>query len=137
MSAYVEHVNLTVSNLDEAIRFLTTAVPEFAVRHRAVTDGQEWAHVGDERSYIALTQASDLQLSELNYTKNGFNHVGIVVDDANRVAEALRDAGYREGFQADPHPHRIRVYFHDADDTEWEFVQYLSKDTAERNDYVK
>ncbi len=131
----VEHVNLTVSSLDEAIRFLTTAVPEFSVRHRAVIDGKEWAHVGTPYSYIAFTEASDRQKSQPPYVGIGFNHAGIVVSDANRVSDALRQAGYREGFQAEPHPHRKRVYFHDADDNEWEFVEYLTDDASLRNDY--
>jgi hypothetical protein len=34
------------------------------------------------------------------------------------------------------HPHRWRVYFHDPDDREWEFVQYLSASPSERHDYT-
>jgi len=33
------------------------------------------------------------------------------------------------------HPHRKRVYFHDADGNDWEFVQYFTADVAKRNDY--
>ncbi|MCA9026030.1 MAG: VOC family protein [Planctomycetaceae bacterium] len=135
MSPFVEHVNLTVGDLEEAIRFLTTAIPEFVVRHRGVTDGKEWVHVGTSESYVALSQASERQQSQEPYTGIGFNHAGIVVSDADQVANALRQAGYREGFQADPHPYRKRVYFHDADNNEWEFVEYLTEDASLRNDY--
>ncbi len=31
--------------------------------------------------------------------------------------------------------HRTRIYFLDGTGTEWEFVEYLSEDPAERNDY--
>ena len=33
------------------------------------------------------------------------------------------------------HPHRRRVYFYDDEGNDWEFVQYLSSEPAERNDY--
>ncbi len=135
MIPYVEHANLTVGNLEEAIRFMTTAIPEFRVRHRGVTDGKEWAHVGSDHSYLAFSQASKRQQSATPHAGIGFNHAGIIVQDAGAVAAALTEAGYREGIQAEPHPHRKRVYFHDADGNEWEFVEYLTDDAALRNDY--
>ncbi|MGK0469954.1 MAG: hypothetical protein ACJAR0_000416, partial [Candidatus Azotimanducaceae bacterium] len=33
------------------------------------------------------------------------------------------------------HPYRERAYFYDGCGFEWEFVQYLSEQTSERNDY--
>ena len=135
MLPYLEHANLTVGNLEEAVRFITTAVPEFCVRHRGVTDGKEWVHVGSDDTYLAFSQASERQQDVAPYEGIGFNHAGIVVQDADAVAAALREAGYREGLQAEPHPHRKRVYFHDADGNEWEFVEYLTEDAALRNDY--
>tara|TARA_B100000287_G_scaffold98685_1_gene90747 strand:+ start:580 stop:744 length:165 start_codon:yes stop_codon:yes gene_type:complete len=33
------------------------------------------------------------------------------------------------------HPHRHRYYFFDHDANEYEFVQYLSEDPSERNEY--
>lgn len=50
-------------------------------------------------------------------------------------AERMRKAGYREGASELAHPHRKRRYFFDTEDTEWEFVEYLSDDPAQRNDY--
>ena len=55
MKIYLEHANITVPDLDEAITFLTTVDPEFKVRHGARSDGKyEWAHVGNDDAYIAL-----------------------------------------------------------------------------------
>lgn len=135
MSVYLEHANMTVRNLDEAIRFLTTAIPAYSVRYRGVSNGREWAHVGDEEFYITFNAEPEESTHENSYEALGVNHLGFAVDDADAVAEALRNAGYREGFQADPHPHRKRIYFHDADDNEWEFVEYFTDDPAKRNDY--
>jgi hypothetical protein len=35
----------------------------------------------------------------------------------------------------DSHPFRRRVYYIDGNGLDWEFVQYLSQDPAQRNDY--
>ena len=64
-----------------------------------------------------------------------FNHLGYVVDDVDGLADRMQSAGYREGFIAPAHPYRKRRYFYDADEVEWEFVEYLSDDPAQRNDY--
>jgi hypothetical protein len=34
------------------------------------------------------------------------------------------------------HPHRLRAYFYDEDGIEWEFIEYLSNNPSERNDYT-
>ena len=41
MTSYVEHANVTVSNLDKAIEFLTTAIPEFGIRKRFHLGGRQ------------------------------------------------------------------------------------------------
>jgi hypothetical protein len=46
-------------------------------------------------------------------------------------------AGYEPNMHADGHPARRRVYFYDPEGNDWEFVQYLSDDPAERNDYAR
>ena len=63
------------------------------------------------------------------------NHLGFVVEDAAEVARRLRDAGYKEGSTYLDHPFRHRYYFFDHDDNEYEFVQYLSDNPAEMNQY--
>jgi len=135
MPIYLEHANLTVRDLDEAIRFLTTAIPEFAVRHQGVSHGRAWAHVGNEQFYIALNAATEDNKPRDPENEIGLNHLGFAVDDADAVANALRQAGFREGLKVDPHPYRKRVYFHDADKNEWEFVEYFTEDPAQRNEY--
>lgn len=132
---YLEHANLTVRSLDEAVRFITTAFPHFRVRGRGVSMGTPWLHVGTDDVYVAFFEASDSAPAAASEDGLGFNHIGFVVKDADAVANALREAGYQEGFVAEPHPHRKRIYFHDADNNEWEFVQYLSDEPTERNDY--
>ncbi len=142
MKAQLEHANVSVGNIDEAIRFLNTALPEYRIRHRGGRKGKdEWVHIGTEDSYIALNEARpggdpDEEEAEVEaYRGIAVNHIGFVVEDAKALRARLLKAGYREGFVPDPHPHRMRVYFHDGDGTEWEFVEYFSEDPRERNDY--
>ena len=135
MAAYLEHANLTVRSLEEAIRFLTTAIPEYSIRHRGTSNGRAWAHIGDEQTYIAVFELPEHVQPREAYQELGVNHMGFVVDDADAVAQALKQAGYREGIPVDPHPYRKRVYFHDADDNEWEFVEYFTEEPTLRNDY--
>lgn len=137
MTPYVEHANMTVRDLDEAIRFLTTALPEFSVRHRGKSDDCEWAHVGTDETYIAISEDPEAGHTHEAYDELGVNHIGFVVENADAVAKALRQAGYEEGIQIDPHPGRKRIYFYDRDGNEWEFVEYLTDVAALRNDYAK
>ncbi len=134
--SYVEHANVTVRDLDRAVDFIQTALPDFAVRGRGMGLTGPWLHIGTERSYVAFQQEHpEAHGHRRAYVDSGINHVGFVVEDAGAVARRLREAGYREGFKAPEHAHRRRIYFYDRDDIEWEFVQYTSDDAALRNDY--
>jgi len=127
---HLEHANLSVGSIDAMFKFLQAAFPQCRVRGGGVQDGIRWAHVGTDNSYIALTEVGRPapEVGDLN-------HLGYVVDDVESLARRLITAGFREGFISPPHPHRKRRYFHDPDDREWEFVEYLSDDPAQRNDY--
>lgn len=135
MRCILEHANMTVKNLDEAIRFLTAAFPHFAVRGSGTKDGIRWVHFGTQDTYLALNDGAGAGVRGA-YENAGVNHLGFVVDDAEAVKQRLLKAGYREGFVPPPHPHRRRVYFNDADNFEWEFVQYFSEDPKLKNDYT-
>jgi catechol 2,3-dioxygenase-like lactoylglutathione lyase family enzyme len=65
----------------------------------------------------------------------GVNHLAYEVDDVESLYTRLKAAGYRESTPPNAHPHRKRVYFYDPEGNDWEFVQYFSRDLAERNDY--
>lgn len=137
MTSYVEHANITVRDIDEAVGFLQTAMPEWKLRGRGVgPDGRAWLHLGTETTYVALEGAVDpTRPSRVAYSQVGVNHLGFVVEDATALAQRMKAAGYQAGFQAPDHPHRRRVYFYDKGGAEWEFVEYFSSDPAERNAY--
>jgi catechol 2,3-dioxygenase-like lactoylglutathione lyase family enzyme len=138
MTARLDHANLTVRDVDEAVRFLRAALPEFRVRAEGKSwKGTRWVHVGTDDVYVALYQASSESAERwVPYDgKPGTNHLGFEVDDAAALRERMRAAGYEDTTVPNRHPYRRRVYFHDREGNDWEFVQYLSDDPEKRNDY--
>lgn len=134
---YLEHLNLTVLDVDKAVRFLQTAMPELEVRGGGTGEKcRRWVHIGTEHTYLAIEdRGADRPGPHQPYTHPGMNHIGFVVDNIEEVAARLRGAGYKEGMSAMEHPHRKRIYFFDDDNNEFEFVEYLSAVSSERNDY--
>jgi catechol 2,3-dioxygenase-like lactoylglutathione lyase family enzyme len=133
----MEHANLHVRHFDDAVRFLTTAFPDFKVRSESVTEGLRGMHIGTDETYIALSETHvERDAGKEPYDgKPGVNHLGYEVDDVDALRERLTAAGFRDSTYPNSHPHRKRVYFNDADGNDWEFVQYFSDDAALRNDY--
>ena len=138
MSVRLEHANLCVRDVDEMARFLRTAFPEFRLRGEGKTLlGCRWLHVGTDESYIALQEASAEPAERwVPYSqKPGTNHLGYEVSDAHALRQRLLAAGYQESTVPNSHPYRQRVYFHDPEGNDWEFVEYTSDEPTERNDY--
>ena len=137
MTIRIEHANLQVRAVEEAQRFLMAAFPEFRVRREGLYQGRRWMHIGTDDTYIALNEASqDAAGTRVPYDgQPGLNHLGYEVDDVEALRDRLAAAGFKDSTVPNSHPHRRRVYFYDADGNDWEFVQYLSDDPAQRNDY--
>jgi catechol 2,3-dioxygenase-like lactoylglutathione lyase family enzyme len=138
MTARLEHANLCVRDIDGMIRFLRTAFPDFRIRaDRTDADGSRWVHIGTNESYLALN-AADVTPDRAREPYGGLpgvNHLGYEVDDADALRERMLAAGYEESTVPNAHPFRKRVYFLDPEGNDWEFVEYLSANMAERNDY--
>lgn len=134
--SYLEHNNITVNNLDEAVKFIQTAMPEFEIRGEGADNQRRWAHIGTNQSYVALTETTKEVTASENYLTHGFNHMGFVVNDVRAVGQRLREAGYKSSYPFTEHKHRLRDYYLDADGNEYEFIQYLSDKTEERNSYI-
>ncbi len=134
---YLEHANITVENAEKTMEFLKTAFPDFELRGQGSLQNQsgKWVHFGNEIFYFALQQCDD-HLSETGtrYLNDGINHVGMVVEDLDGIVGRLGEKGY-SGYESDPHPYRRRAYYFDPNGIEWEFVQYFSVKSAERNYY--
>ncbi|PWL38942.1 lactoylglutathione lyase [Flagellimonas aquimarina] len=132
---YLEHANITVNDLQEAIRFFQTAFPHFKIRGGG-NDMREWVHLGDDHTYIAINQAqqNDLMVTK-DYDSIGINHLGFVVQNVDEIAENLLKKGYKRDYPKQVEQFRVRDYFADADGNQYEFVQYLSEVTEEKNLY--
>lgn len=139
MTTRLEHANLHARDVDALVAFLLAAFPDFRARHDAVNEAdQRWVHVGNDDAYVSVYQATG-ELTEpfVPYSgKPGINHLGFVVSDAEALRARLRQAGYEESTVANAHAYRQRVYFHDPEGNDWEFVEYSSDDPSKRNDYT-
>ena len=140
MTSRLEHANLVVRDIDAAVRFLQTALPDFALRFDGCNErGQRWVHLGTPSCYVALSAAT--QPPAQRWTpyagRPGVNHLAFEVDDADALRQRMLAAGYVDTTVLNTHPARKRVYFNDLDGNDWEFVEYLSDDPAARNDYTQ
>lgn len=140
MKCYLEHANITVKDIDETIKFLTTAFPHFKIRGsgESENDGviRKWLHLGTDETYVALEQVSSKdEGTRRPYKDVGINHLGFVVENVDTIVSNLKNSGYKESIDVEPHPFRKRYYFYDKNNIEYEFVEYLSDNFAERNDY--
>ncbi|PHR36702.1 MAG: lactoylglutathione lyase [Fluviicola sp.] len=132
---YLEHVNITVNNLESSITFFKTAFPDFEIRGGGDTNGRKWIHLGNEITYIALNESAEQQMTTKDYSNSGINHLGFVVEDVKIIAERLLTAGFKRDYPKQIENYRIRDYFADTDGNQYEFVQYLSDKISERNYY--
>ena len=139
MNCQLEHANITVQDIDRAIQFLSTAFPHLKVRGGGESDHgtwqKKWLHLGTDDTYVALEETTIAAKTDRKPAEEtGINHVGFVVDDVEGIQQKMEAAGYKSAM-AEPHPFRKRLYVTDGDGITWEFVEYVSEDPAERNDY--
>ena len=121
---FIEHVNITVSDLQKSIDFYSDLFG-FQLRWRSPPDDieQPAAHVGDERSYIAMFEAPRSGRADADYDRVGLNHFGLVVEDLARYRTRLGELGVEPHLERDYEPGR-RLYFYDPDGIEVELVEY-------------
>ena len=120
---FLEHVNMSVADLDQTIAFYQQLLG-LNVRWRGTTpSGLEAAHIGDERHYLALFAIGDREHKEADYDELGLNHFGFVVDDLDTAKRKLKDLNVEPTMEADYEPGR-RLYFLDPNGVEVELVQY-------------
>ncbi|MHC5109916.1 MAG: VOC family protein [Planctomycetota bacterium] len=120
---FLEHVNLSVSHLERSIEFYSR-VFDWSVRWQGETSsGAPAAHVGNEKNYVALFEATRPGHSPRDYADVGLNHFGFVVEDLDAIRRRLEAAGYPPHAEMDYEPGR-RIYFMDPDGIEVEIVQY-------------
>lgn len=117
---FVEHVNLAVTDCRASADFYES-IFDWRTRWEGSALGGRTVHVGDDRSYLALFTAEPA--SATPSTPSPLNHVGIVVDELDTVAERLRERGVRT-FSHSTYEPGSRFYFFDPDGIEIEVVSY-------------
>lgn len=121
---FIEHVNITVSNLDRTADFLMR-VFDWHVRWRGLAaNGGNTIHVGNAQFYLALYALELGRTEPANYRKGmPLNHIGIVVDDLDEVERRVVAESY-EPSSHDDYDLGKRFYFFDHDGIEFEIVSY-------------
>lgn len=120
---FLEHVNLTVSDLDRAVSFYRDLF-DFEIRWEGtIADGRRAAHVGDRTHYLALFETTEPGRASTDYGEVGMNHFGFVVDSLQAMKERLRSLGVTPHSEQAYDPGR-HLYFLDPDGIEVELVEY-------------
>ncbi len=120
---HIEHVNLTVRDLDRSMAFYCDLL-DLEVRWKGPIDaGRLGAHVGDDGTYLALFEATSDGEVDHDYTRPGVNHFGFVVDDLDDARRRVEHLGATVHLEGSYEPGR-RIYFFDPDGYEVELVEY-------------
>ncbi|PCI04392.1 MAG: glyoxalase [Hyphomicrobiales bacterium] len=124
-SAFLEHVNITVTDPEAAAQTLCRMF-DWHIRWRgdSIYEGLS-VHVGSDSSYLALYSKGDPREQEASTydIQGGLNHLAIVVDDLDETEARIRKAGFDTHSHADYEPGK-RFYFHFNDGIEFEVVSY-------------
>ena len=123
--ARIEHVNITVSDPQKTAALMNRLFGWKIRWEGEAINGGYTVHVGDEEDYLAFyTPPKTTEPHALSYDiLGGLNHVGIVVQDLDRVEAAVVEAGITPVNHADYEPGK-RFYFRDGDNIEFEIVSY-------------
>ncbi|WP_199873387.1 VOC family protein [Ideonella sp. A 288] len=137
----LEHLNLTVADLDATLAFLQAALPTWQVRGEGRLDWHgkaiRWLHVGTPSCYIALQGGGEGEAPDWTGHAIGARHAGLRVPSLDAVVQRLALAGHAVDHPGGTHPHRRSVYYTLPGALQFEFVEYLSDDPAQRNDYAR
>lgn len=122
--AHIEHVNITVSDIDRTAAMLVEAFG-WRIRWRGrAADGGSTIHVGTEEEYLAVYMEPGGPRAPLGHAKGRpLNHVGIAVDDLAAAEARVRALGLAPFGHGAYEPGR-RFYFFDTDGIEFEVVSY-------------
>jgi predicted enzyme related to lactoylglutathione lyase len=123
---HIEHVNITVSDVERTAQMLMK-IFDWRIRWRgAAADGGSTIHVGTDRDYLAVYMAPGGVAAPMDHIKGRpLNHVGVEVDDLDGIENRVKALGLRPFGHGDYEPGR-RFYFFDADGIEYEVVSYSS-----------
>jgi catechol 2,3-dioxygenase-like lactoylglutathione lyase family enzyme len=136
----LDHVNISVVDVDRTVALLRIAFPEFIVRGSGKGEYQgattAWLHLGIDELYVSINTAGNILTQHRSYEmpETGINHVGFIDENVDDLQGKYEAAGFRCS-PVDELPSRKRLDVDDADGIQWKFIQYMSDDFAVRNDY--
>lgn len=129
MTAFLEHVNLTVAE-PEATAAMLGRLFGWQVRWQGgAIHGGRSVHVGTPGQaggqYLALYRGAGAQAAPADSygMRAGLNHIAVVVDDLDATEARAAAEGFAPMNHADYEPGR-RFYFRDGDGVEYEVVSY-------------
>lgn len=136
----LEHVNLTVPCIDEALKFLLIVAPDFKIRKdstadTAAKDNYRWVHIGNDEYYLALQEAhleAKPKKQLAGYINYGVNHIALVVSNIAIIEGRLKSNGFRKSIKTPLEKFRKRVYYYDHAGFEWELIEYFSTKPQEK-----
>ncbi|QUM75808.1 VOC family protein [Moritella sp. 24] len=136
---HLEHVNLIVRDIDEALTFYRAAFPHWSVRggDKGEWSGKprNWVHFGDDYQYLAFGDNGVGENRDLAGHQVGLAHFAFVTDDITGTIKRLNDAGFEIAKDGAEDEYRQNVYFIDPNGYEVEFVQYNTDIPNLRNRY--
>ncbi|MDE1467892.1 VOC family protein [Aurantiacibacter sp. D1-12] len=121
-TARIEHVNLTVSDLDRSIALFEDLLGwHLRIREKHGWGG-EFAHVGSDEDYLALWSDGE----DYSGQKKGkpMNHVGLQVSDLDAAEAVVKRHGLEPFSHGKYEPGPRTFYFFDWDGIEFEVVSY-------------
>jgi hypothetical protein len=125
----LEHLNVSLTDLDRATRALRAIVPEWSVRGTGTWDDggghkRQWRHVGDDFQYLALYETPPGQV------------VALVVDDLDAALARLHAIDVPLDHIGGSTAHRRSAYVMiEPERLQIELVAYDSAVPSERNVY--
>lgn len=135
----LEHANLVVTEIEPTLSFLKAAFPHWRVRGsgKGTWSGKPrtWLHFGDDEFYIALSDNGEGAPRDLKGHAPGLAHLAFEVSNLDALKAGMAAAGHEITNPGAPAEHRRNVYYIDGNNIEFEFVEYLSDDPAEKNRY--
>lgn len=135
----LEHINLVVKDIKQALTFYQAAFPHWHVRGGGESEWygkpRNWVHFGDDYQYIAFNDDGVGENRDLTDHQVGLAHFAFVTSDIKGVIERLAHAGFDIDKQGAEDTYRENVYYIDPNGYEVEFVQYLSDLPENRNRY--
>jgi hypothetical protein len=137
----LEHLNVSLTDLDRATRALQAILPHWSVRGAGTWDDGEghhhaWRHVGDDFQYIALYQTPPGCTLHASGANSALNHLGLVVDDIDAALARLRQIDIPLDHIGGSTTHRRSAYVViEPEGLQIELVAYDSAVPGERNVY--